>query len=210
LSGVSGEVSDAVALIASELASNSVRHAASTFNVRVEQLPHQIHIEVEDNGDGEPAIRSPGLADTSGRGLRIVQALADEWGVVPKAHTPGKTVWVRIALPVVDDRERAGRAQVTDPGRESDEAASRRKSGSSGPKATLLPVTGDRDAADSRSRHCRWTGRAGAEIRRPRRRCSRRQAPATARRQPPAHARAMAAKAAAPARHVRSRSDPGG
>jgi hypothetical protein len=92
------EVSDAVTLIASELASNSVRHAASAFAVRVEKLPDRIRIEVEDDGGGEPKVKTPGPTDSSGRGLQIVSALADEWGVIPKREAPGKIVWATVDL----------------------------------------------------------------------------------------------------------------
>jgi anti-sigma regulatory factor (Ser/Thr protein kinase) len=95
---VPDEVSETIALIASELATNCVRHAASAFEIRIEQLPDRVHIEVEDDGTGDPVLRSPGLEETSGRGLQIVQALADEWGVIPKPETAGKTVWATIAI----------------------------------------------------------------------------------------------------------------
>jgi anti-sigma regulatory factor (Ser/Thr protein kinase) len=96
------EVSDAVALIATELASNSVQHAASAFAIRIEQLPDRIRIEVEDDGAGQPVLASPGPGATSGRGLQIVSALADGWGVIPKDRAEGKTVWVTIALRAED------------------------------------------------------------------------------------------------------------
>ncbi len=99
LTGLPDEVCEAAALVASELASNSVRHAASAFELRIEKTPEQIRIEVEDEGSGKPALQSPGPTDTSGRGLRIVEAFADEWGVIPRDQASGKTVWVTIAVP---------------------------------------------------------------------------------------------------------------
>ena len=99
LTGLPDEICDAAALVASELASNSVRHAASAFELRIEKSPNRVRIEVEDDGSGEPALKSPAPTDTSGRGLRIVEAFADEWGVIPRDPAPGKTVWVTIALP---------------------------------------------------------------------------------------------------------------
>jgi anti-sigma regulatory factor (Ser/Thr protein kinase) len=105
---VPDEVGETIALIASELATNSVRHAASAFEIRVEQLPDRILIEVEDDGEGDPVVRAPKPTDTSGRGLQIVQALADQWGVLAKAEPPGKTVWASIALSTPEGRaERA-------------------------------------------------------------------------------------------------------
>jgi anti-sigma regulatory factor (Ser/Thr protein kinase) len=129
------DVTETVALIASELATNSVRHAASAFEIRVEQLPDRIHIEVEDDGGGHPVVKSPDPSDTSGRGLQIVQALADEWGVIPKAQAPGKTVWVTIALPTPETS--ASRAEGDTVG---GDEGSHRRSGSSGSPTGLLVV----------------------------------------------------------------------
>jgi len=101
---VPDHVSEALALITSELATNAVRHGPSGFEIRIEQRSDCIHIEVEDDGGGAPIVRAPGLSETSGRGLQIVGALADEWGVIPRDGSEGKTVWARVTLPAVDDR----------------------------------------------------------------------------------------------------------
>jgi hypothetical protein len=136
IADVPGDVSDTVALIASELATNSVRHAASGFEIRIEQHPDRIHIEVEDDGVGEPVLRSPGPTDTSGRGLQIVTALADDWGVIPRPDAPGKTVWAMIIVRTREDIE-SGRAD-TDTGE-----ARRRRSGSgpSDSSTTFRPLS---------------------------------------------------------------------
>jgi serine/threonine-protein kinase RsbW len=93
------DVSDTLLVIASELATNCVRHGASSFEIRLEQLPDRILIEAEDDGDGEPVVRSPTPYDTSGRGLQIVKALSDNWGVVRRPQSTGKTVWAVLSLP---------------------------------------------------------------------------------------------------------------
>ncbi|MEE4490072.1 ATP-binding protein [Streptomyces sp. BE230] len=49
----------------------------------------QVRVEVHDSGDGEPGVREPD--GESGRGLVIVDALADRWGVGERS--PGKIVW---------------------------------------------------------------------------------------------------------------------
>lgn len=155
IADVPSEISEAAALIASELASNSVRHAASAFEIRVELLPDRIHIEVEDDGGGEPIVQSPAPTDTSGRGLQIVAALADEWGVIPKPES-GKTVWVSIALRTSDDTRHA--RQGHDLEDDQRRRSSGRRSGSSGSETKLLCVGRETGGADVGYRACRETG----------------------------------------------------
>jgi anti-sigma regulatory factor (Ser/Thr protein kinase) len=143
--GIPGEICDTLALIASELASNCVRHAGSAFEIRIEQLPDRIHIEVEDDGGGDPVVQSPHPSDTSGRGLQIVSALADDWGVIPKPDAVGKTVWVTIALRTADEGgPLAGEAEERTP--QPTDKSTGRASGASGSHANLRPLGRDLDA----------------------------------------------------------------
>lgn len=104
---------DVLSLLVSELATNAVTHGHVTgrdFRVHLLALSASdaatltIRVEVTDTrGDrrpkppatlsapaGEPAADS---ARTGGRGLFLVEALADRWGCVPRPDGPGKTVW---------------------------------------------------------------------------------------------------------------------
>jgi two-component sensor histidine kinase len=95
---VEPDVADALAVMVSELATNCIRHAATQFAMTVDRTPHEIRVAVTDSGSGHPAVRSPALTDRSGRGLQIVQAFADDWGVSLAEATPGKTVWFTVSL----------------------------------------------------------------------------------------------------------------
>jgi anti-sigma regulatory factor (Ser/Thr protein kinase) len=90
---------DAV-LIASELGANAVMHSASgkpggRFTVRVEAYEGDyLWIEVEDQGGSWTEHDS---TEECGRGLRIVAALASEWGI--EGDALARVVWARLNWP---------------------------------------------------------------------------------------------------------------
>ena len=94
--GVARDVSESIALMVSELATNSIRHAGTGFRVRVDRTPAEVRVEVIDRGGGAPTLRSPVPSEPSGRGLLIVENFADSWGV--RASPPGKAVWFTLDL----------------------------------------------------------------------------------------------------------------
>jgi anti-sigma regulatory factor (Ser/Thr protein kinase) len=98
-------VRDSVALMVSELATNALTHAAGGFDVSVQRTPDDVTVSVSDRGEGMPVLQAPPSSEPHGRGLRIVDRLADEWGVSSSdGHERGKTVWFRLALlPTVAD-----------------------------------------------------------------------------------------------------------
>jgi anti-sigma regulatory factor (Ser/Thr protein kinase) len=102
------DISEQAALMVSELATNAVKHGGTDFEILVECTTGELRIEISDTGDGSPTVRRALPQDSSGRGLHIVQTLADEWGVRPSSNGPGKTVWFTILLTVGNqDRNRA-------------------------------------------------------------------------------------------------------
>jgi anti-sigma regulatory factor (Ser/Thr protein kinase) len=96
------ELLDSIAVMVSELASNAVLHAQSKFRICVERLPHSVRIEVTDFGGGfpEPQLQQPSDA-LHGRGLFIVQHMANEWGITESRDGDGKSVWFSVDFPTV-------------------------------------------------------------------------------------------------------------
>jgi two-component sensor histidine kinase len=97
--GLSRDSLDSIAMVVSELATNCVRHAGTVFSLRVGR-PEQdlVRIDVRDDDAAQPVLRNPTPAQLHGRGLRIVQALARQWGVLPATRGVGKTVWCTVAV----------------------------------------------------------------------------------------------------------------
>jgi anti-sigma regulatory factor (Ser/Thr protein kinase) len=84
-------------LIVSELATNAVRHAQSGFSIAVKEADGTVRVEVTDTGSGQPKTRLPEPLEPSGRGLLIVGAMSDDWGVTE--CQVGKTVWFSLRWP---------------------------------------------------------------------------------------------------------------
>lgn len=83
------------ALVASELVTNAVVHSQSPLQFGVRTDPDWLCIEVTD-ADGNIPVKQPSSPEgVSGRGLALVEALAEDWGVAPQPGG-GKTVWARI------------------------------------------------------------------------------------------------------------------
>ena len=94
MAAIPAAVREDLALIATELITNSLRAGAGRVQVTLQTPPPDIQLEVSDDGPGIPAIANPSASDTGGRGLMIVDRLADRWGHRPS--TVGKTVWARL------------------------------------------------------------------------------------------------------------------
>ncbi|MET9056211.1 DUF6415 family natural product biosynthesis protein [Streptomyces antibioticus] len=84
-----------IRLCVSELAANAVLHGVPPgreFSLEADADGPLLRIGVRDSGGGLPEVAQVDVDMCSGRGLRLVTALADDFGVT--AHCPGKTVWV--------------------------------------------------------------------------------------------------------------------
>lgn len=81
---------DAVLLTVSELVTNAHRHAHSDAQLVMTWDSRCLHIAVHDASAELPAPRQPSTDRTGGRGMFLVDALADSWEAHPCPH--GKTV----------------------------------------------------------------------------------------------------------------------
>ncbi|MFQ3561115.1 ATP-binding protein [Streptomyces gramineus] len=96
-------LADSIAVIVSELVTNSVVHAAeAASNVRVtlRLWDGRLTVEVYDDHPQRPRLCSARAADEHGRGLHIIHSLATEWDGRVELRTspgrPGKAVVVML------------------------------------------------------------------------------------------------------------------
>ena len=99
-------VADGVVLLASELATNAIRHTASAvghvasdtdcaFVVLVHAVDGWVRVEVHDMGSvTAPAVRRSDSPEESGKGLALVEAIADRWGF--HGGQLGRVVWFEM------------------------------------------------------------------------------------------------------------------
>jgi len=89
------ELSWAATLLVTELATNAVLHAATTYLVGLDlRGDGTLRIGVSDGSVRKPRPREYGVDATTGRGLALVDALSAAWGT--SAREGGKTVWCDV------------------------------------------------------------------------------------------------------------------
>lgn len=81
---------DDLALIVSELVTNSVRASAHVVDVELRVENDRVEVQVTDDAAGWPTPQAADIESVDGRGLEIVSQLADSWHTV--ARPPGKSV----------------------------------------------------------------------------------------------------------------------
>ena len=83
-------------IVASELATNAVRHARSPFVVTLTRGSGTVRIAVRDTSVERPIRIVRDDFASGGRGVRLVAALANDWGIVDEVD--GKSVWADVAI----------------------------------------------------------------------------------------------------------------
>ena len=87
-----------VLLVATELVGNAVVHSSDVGDLDVawDLDDGTVIVRVNDGSAAEPSPRHAGSTATNGRGLAIVAAIANEWGVNHIGQ--GKQVWARVPV----------------------------------------------------------------------------------------------------------------
>jgi anti-sigma regulatory factor (Ser/Thr protein kinase) len=86
---------DQLVLIGSELVTNAVLHARTELTLTVELRDGRVRISVTDRSQAPATLRHYRADAFTGRGLGVVAALSDRWGV--SAAADGKVVWAELA-----------------------------------------------------------------------------------------------------------------
>lgn len=93
--GTDGGALDDFLVIVSELVTNAVEHGEGPVHLTLESEPARLAVSVVDHHRCLPRIADPHEDETRGRGLRIVDALAEAWGVT-FSRDNGKVVWATV------------------------------------------------------------------------------------------------------------------
>lgn len=103
-------------LLVTELMTNSIRHSGagreSSIALALRLQPDRLSVAISDPGPGfRPQVAEPDLEQEGGRGLFIVDSLADRWGVGDSPLTPpreggnaetGTVVWFELERPQLE------------------------------------------------------------------------------------------------------------
>ena len=85
---------DTAVLLISELVTNAVRHGNPPYSLVIVIDEDEVEVSVEDADGSMPTVRDPDALAEDGRGLLLVGALADSWGIRPLLA--GKAAWFRL------------------------------------------------------------------------------------------------------------------
>ncbi|MFG2208277.1 ATP-binding protein [Streptomyces sp. NPDC048638] len=98
--GLPVEAAEALEAVAGELVANAVEHSDSRFiavGLCGSRAARVAGVRVTDEGPGGASVpEKPSAEQEHGRGLLIVQALAERWG--QRKGDDGHTVWAEIAV----------------------------------------------------------------------------------------------------------------
>ncbi len=95
--GLPRDLVDIALLLTSELVTNAVKYGGDRIILTVRDEPEVVTVEVYDDGPRTPRLATGAPQAEGGRGLRLVERLADDWGTFgARSDRPGKSVWFTL------------------------------------------------------------------------------------------------------------------
>ncbi|MDX3388251.1 ATP-binding protein [Streptomyces niveiscabiei] len=91
---LSDDLLNTVELLAGEVIANAVLYSGAPCGIAVTRNVESVRIEVTDGNPSLPTVTEAGPDDENGRGLLLVDTLADDWGT--RLNAPGKATWFEI------------------------------------------------------------------------------------------------------------------
>ena len=85
---------DPVLLLTSEVVTNALLHSGTRLVLTVARDGAGVRVEVADGSAVPPVQRRHSTSASTGRGVQLLEAVADEWGWT--ATSTGKLVWYRV------------------------------------------------------------------------------------------------------------------
>jgi anti-sigma regulatory factor (Ser/Thr protein kinase) len=83
-------------LVFTELLSNAIRHGGGLREAQMSNTGEHLRLVAADNDPRGPAVRERRADQPNGRGMHVIQAIADRWGI-HRHHTEiGKRVWADL------------------------------------------------------------------------------------------------------------------
>ncbi|MCU1588421.1 MAG: hypothetical protein JWN31_1914, partial [Frankiales bacterium] len=95
LTGVAADVVEDAKLVVTELVTNALLHGNAPLTLRVLPSAAEVRVEVQDGSRVLPVLPLQNLEAMTGRGLGLVAALSESWGVEPVPG--GKVVWAALS-----------------------------------------------------------------------------------------------------------------
>jgi anti-sigma regulatory factor (Ser/Thr protein kinase) len=91
------DLRDTCVLLVSEVVTNALRHTDGQVTLQLWRYADRLRVEVSDETARGPVAAGGGPLDEAGRGVPVMDALADRWGTAPQGA--GKVVWFELDLP---------------------------------------------------------------------------------------------------------------
>ncbi|MBB2921686.1 ATP-binding protein [Cellulomonas cellasea] len=87
---------DLVELLTSEVVTNAVKYGSAEHGIvlSVGWADSRVTVSVSDANPSAPVVHRSDPEDLGGRGMELVELLAESWGV--ESHADGKTVWFTV------------------------------------------------------------------------------------------------------------------